>query len=333
MDMSPNSELDHQARLEIFTEWYGDSFDAGTTLHDLVAGAGDFLASVVGQESADVAMGALVDHSLGAREGTEGWPWKRRLMQHRSDVYAEWKTGARLHQLTGYAQYGIWAYEDAPQREWASLIEKNLKDAQDLLAKAPLQQWGIERSDLAFVVGQATARWALDNGDPIEPAALATFGGVSEARIRNLMSGAGRTFSAVDGLIPAEQASRWLKERPEFYNSIWRETPVPHYGASVDAPFTNVLFVPVARDGTPFHPGLNRGAGYTVGAKGEEVGYATFPEAMSALQRMATPQWRRPNPAGNWGIVSGVRWERIEAADLDRLASSKNPRLADSQRI
>ena len=35
----------------------------------------------------------------------------------------------------------------------------------------------------------ARNRWALDNMQPIEPAALAYFGGLSEGRVRNMMSG------------------------------------------------------------------------------------------------------------------------------------------------
>ena len=53
-----------------------------------------------------------------------------------------------------------------------------------------------------------------------------------------------------------------------------------------------------------------------IGAKGEEVSYPSFNEALSALQKMATPRWRRPNEAGNWGIVSGRDWKRIERHQL-----------------
>ena len=32
--------------------------------------------------------------------------------------------------------------------------------------------------------------------------------------------------------------------------------------------------------------------------------------------RLATPRWRRPNEAGNWDIVSGRDWKRIERHQL-----------------
>ncbi|NGQ92454.1 hypothetical protein G5V65_16280 [Rhodobacter sp. HX-7-19] len=77
-----------------------------------------------------------------------------------------------------------------------------------------------------------------------------------------------------------------------------------------------MVFVPVAADGSHFHPGLERGGKFMIGAKGEEVSYPSFNEALSALQKMATPRWRRPNEAGNWGIVSGRDWKRIERSQL-----------------
>lgn len=66
--------------------------------------------------------------------------------------------------------------------------------------------------------------------------------------------------------------------------------------------------VPVAKDGSAFLPGLRRTSGYTIGAKGEERVVREYPQALEELTRMETPRWRRPNSAGNWGIVSGVSW-------------------------
>lgn len=70
--------------------------------------------------------------------------------------------------------------------------------------------------------------------------------------------------------------------------------------------------VPVAGDGSTFNPGIARNGRYTVGAKGAEVQYVDFEEALAALRAMDKPRWRRPNAAGNWGIVSGRGWEHIK---------------------
>jgi hypothetical protein len=69
--------------------------------------------------------------------------------------------------------------------------------------------------------------------------------------------------------------------------------------------------VPYAADGTCFHPGLRmrRTNQYRVGPTGAEQDFSDFQEALSYLSKMETACWRRPNAAGNWGIVKAVRWD------------------------
>lgn len=73
--------------------------------------------------------------------------------------------------------------------------------------------------------------------------------------------------------------------------------------------------VPVSKDGAWFGPHLLRAGEFTIGAKGEEVRTDDFHQALNALRRMKVPRWRRPNAKGNWGIVSGVRWQRLSECD------------------
>lgn len=81
---------------------------------------------------------------------------------------------------------------------------------------------------------------------------------------------------------------------------------------TVDAHTANgMIRVPVAADGTTFGPDLARNGYYTVGAKGAEEKHSSFSAALDALTRMDKPRWRRPNSAGNWGIVSGCSWTDI----------------------
>lgn len=68
--------------------------------------------------------------------------------------------------------------------------------------------------------------------------------------------------------------------------------------------------IPVAKCGSWFGPHLARRGGFTIGAKGEELAYADYDEALAALRGMTVARWRRPNANGNWGIVAGVRWCR-----------------------
>lgn len=68
--------------------------------------------------------------------------------------------------------------------------------------------------------------------------------------------------------------------------------------------------VPYANDGTCFGRHLEKAGGFTVGAKGNEVKYRTYEQAVDALRKMPTAKWRRPNLHGNWGIVVAKKWAR-----------------------
>lgn len=72
--------------------------------------------------------------------------------------------------------------------------------------------------------------------------------------------------------------------------------------------------VPVAKDGTWFGPHLLKAGQFTIGEKGDEQRLDSYEEALQSLVAMDVPRWRRPNPQGNWGIVSGTDW--ICAGDL-----------------
>ncbi|MGA0587729.1 hypothetical protein ACO2Q2_11450 [Dyella sp. KRB-257] len=71
--------------------------------------------------------------------------------------------------------------------------------------------------------------------------------------------------------------------------------------------------VPVAKDQSWFGPHLLKAGQFTIGAKGEEIRVDSFPDALEALRKMKVPRWRRPNPQGNWGIVSGMAWKRLSS--------------------
>ncbi len=81
----------------------------------------------------------------------------------------------------------------------------------------------------------------------------------------------------------------------------------------------DVVFVPVAKDGSWFHPSQCRNSrGYTIGPKGSETPVSDYFEALDALAKAPTPHWRRPNSAGNWGIVAGVSWQRKELSEIKK---------------
>lgn len=79
-------------------------------------------------------------------------------------------------------------------------------------------------------------------------------------------------------------------------------------------PYEAIEEVPIASDGTCFHRGLAspRDGSFRVGDKNSEQRFSSFEEALKYLRAMPTARWRRPNDAGNWGLVSAVRWEKAE---------------------
>lgn len=329
MEQKRNADLSIEERASIFHEDYGNEADPGTTLAALVRAAGDYLEMIAGSDAASAAMAPIV-----RMLGWDGPPaeWRQGLADNESMCFSEWPLGQELHAIVAYAIYGIVleASEDEAREESERYVAGAVESAEGFLRRSPLDRWDINNSrmsDLELIVMLARNRWALDNMQPIEPAALAYFGGLSEGRIRNMMSGAKAVFTNKSGWIPATEALAWLADRKEFYTSIWRDQRLPQYGVRDRTPLEDPIFVPVARDGSVFHPGLSRGAGYTIGPKGDERQVESFEDALRRLYSMPSPYWRRPNDAGTWGIVAGVRWERLDRSDLQVFATDPRHRL------
>lgn len=327
---TPNSQVDAATRKEIFHEQYGNGIDAGITLAELVAAAGDYLSQIIGVEDVDAGMARMVRPLVVCAGGDafeQDSMWREALEQARSNCFSEWPLGQQFHDLAAYAEYGIVLSEFDDPADASRLIASATAAAELFIARSPLALWKVntgapDKSDLARLVRLASNRWALDNGNAVEPLALAEFGGVTEGRVRNLMSE--QAFDVEAGKITAYSAAKWLEGRPDFWNSVWREQRVSGEKSPRElTPFGEVYFVPVARDGSVFNPGLNRGGSFTIGEKGDERHLARFEEALEELQKMGAPRWRRPNNQGNWGIVRGVRWERFDAASLEEFA--RNP--------
>ncbi|MBS8224938.1 hypothetical protein DYI42_01680 [Vannielia litorea] len=77
-----------------------------------------------------------------------------------------------------------------------------------------------------------------------------------------------------------------------------------------------MVFVPIAKDSSLFHPGLEKSGGFRIGPKGQEETIQGYDAALERLQKMPKAYWRRPNASGNSGIVVEVGWVRFERAKL-----------------
>lgn len=327
-----NSEMSAEDRRWDFHETYGNELDAEWTLVHLVTGCGKFLETIVGAARANAGMAEIIRDLADTRSNPQRWAAE--LADAGNDAFSEWPLGQELHDLTAYAIYGFIFKEGGSEDERQQFLESKIHVANQFLASAPIAQW-VDQEDRPTVLERlmllVNNRWALDNSRPVEPAALAWFGDITEGSIRNMMSGEKRTFTNEDGKIPAHEALAWLSKRQSFWNSIWREQEMERYSATAETGLSRPVFVPVSRDGSVFNPGLLRASGFTIGAKGSEQQKDSFWDALVELQSMSAPMWRRPNDKGNWGIVRGVRWVRVEVEFLEKtVATTPNFRLPEN---
>jgi hypothetical protein len=191
--------------------------------------------------------------------------------------------------------------------------------------------WG-EVPEIRRTILAAEARLWIDTGRDVSPEHLAALARISLKSIKNLLtrSGGDDLMLNADGKIDAADAARWLASRSDFKSSMWRNAPgsESRFSPPDDTDLGEVLFVPVAADGTWFDPVVcRRRNGYAIGPKGSEETVADYRDALQRLARMPTPYWRRPNQSGNWGLISGQTWVRKVASDL-RLDSADPAREA-----
>lgn len=242
----------------------------------------------------------------------EGETWREAVETYDPVLTPHW-VGTKLIDDAGL--YGLYGVTPASipfdtRRSWVDDLAKQLDRFLKLAQPDP-------HGVIARIVNLALSRHAIDTGEgEVDLLSLALFGGVTEGRIRNILSSNDSELEKIGQRVTATSAAVWLKGRKEFFGSIWQQ-PDEVAPETPNTDFSDdVVFVPVAADSTFFHPGLARGGKFMIGAKGEETQYASFEDALTALQKMAIPRWRRPNEVGNWGIVSGRDWKRVERRQL-----------------
>jgi hypothetical protein len=324
MDRTKPKEMDLEQRVAEFTAGYDYDNDAAVTLVELVRSAGDFLEKIVGIDAVDAGM----KYIIGALALGEETSWREDLNNEESGAYSVWPLGQMLHDLNAYAYYGIdlSAREHEDEQHVAARLQEMVEMADAFLGICPLDSWlGESRSpQLETTVLLARNRWALDHDRPVEPEALAVFGGVKMSRMRNMLAGKEPELRRENGLVPAHEAHGWLASRDSFYPSIWRTARQRYSGEIHTLFYPDPLFVPEARDGSVFHPGLERRNGFTIGEKGQEFQVPSFEDGLRELQAMPVPAWRRPaSGKGGWGVVRGVSWARVSWEELDSRARSE----------
>jgi hypothetical protein len=317
---------EYQQRQKEFGAEYED-FE-GADIVSLVARTAGWLQALLMDEPAvDAAMRALHAHLFRARASEHDDLTWRELWEGTSvNDQTEVRGAQFLVGLNAFAFYGL-----RPDTEFFGLgaddvvfaVEAYVGKGRDLLDAIPAG-WG-DVSDVRRTVLAAEARLRLDTGRDVTPEQLAALARISLKSIKNMLTpkAGARTELRLNeaGEIPGAEALRWLAARDDFKSSLWRspEAAAVAAGKSGDdaEDVGEVVFVPVAKDGSWFDPLTCRGpSGYAIGPKYSEERVADYREALERLSRMRTPYWRRPNQAGNWGLVAGVSWERRIVRDM-----------------
>lgn len=316
------SEMSAEARRQAWWErdicrgeaWPGEEeareWDYGDELTEILATRFHQMEVLLGKEKTAPHLPKLLETAA-----IGGDDWREILEEFDPSSTPEWRATVIIDNGGLYGRYGVTPRHIEVERrsEWIDQLVSDLAELREVVKPEPS---GV----IARIINLAQSRYAIDRGKgEVDIVSLSILGGVSEGRIRNILSSEGALERSGSG-VSAASAAAWLKGRKAFFPSIWSlpddADPEPEGVDFKD----EVLFVPVAADGSVFHPGLARSGRFTIGAKGTERQVEGFREALAALHRMATPRWRRPNHAGNWGIVAGRDWRRIEASRLEEMA-------------
>lgn len=310
-----------QERREAFSDMgfqYGEDghyWDYAQWIADMLSKALEHIEGLVGADTAAVPLRQLVQRVAdeGGDFSAETW---RDVLEDVLSAGTAWPISKRIDNALLYGLFGV-TPEEISVTDRAEWIAGLVKEVQAFAGRSDVRALGEDRNPIILIADLAASRFALDTGNgEVDVHSLSVLGSVSEGRIRNLLSGAeGGLERGPEGGIVALSALTWLQKRKDFMQSIWdaeEQDASSEEEPSEPIDMERAIFVPVARDGSIFNPGLLRGGVYQIGAKGEEQHFTAFTEALVALNAMPVPRWRRPNEKGHWGIVSGVAWQRVE---------------------
>lgn len=306
-------------------DWAENMFSQGDDAHywdyaDCIArllfDAMESLEAIVGKDAAAEPLRLLVANAATSpsQKGSTDW---RVLSEDTLFVGTMWPISEKLFYAAQYGIYGV-TPKEVPVIERNNWISNVVAEVSAFAFSAITSSLGAN-NPVSRIARIARSRRALDLGfGEVDLESLSILANVSDGRLRNLLSGPEPVLERGNGGgVAASSALVWLKKRKDFFGSIWMhedavEADAISVGSAASFDSERLIFVPVARDGSTFHPGLKRAGAYQIGAKGEESHFDSFDEALTALNAMPVPRWRRPNEQGNWGIVSGVAWQRIE---------------------
>jgi len=299
------------ALLDLLTD--SDDWNFAQWLSELMFGALERIESLMGPELSAAPLRQIVEPIAKAIDA-EAETW-RDVMDDDSAFYSALPISFRFREAVLYGYYGV-TPRDVSYNDRANWLRALVRQIKSFAERSDVNHLNDGENQIQTIANLVSSRLAIDFGEgEVDLRSLALLGNVSEGRVRNLLSETNSPLErGPNGGIKALSAAAWLQKKKGFYASLWmaEETEIEEADNKDEVEMESITFVPVARDGSMFTPDLERNGSYRIGAKGEEENYENFLEALSRLNAMATPRWRRPNEKGIWGIVSGVAWQRIE---------------------
>lgn len=297
-----------------------DSWDYGQWLSEIIENKFSAIEAIFGEENSREILFELVRKSA-VDEGENPMNWRDAIEAIGVNALTSWRISKVFYGLGLYGRYGV-TLENIELDKRESYIENLLLEGETFVANYDYDHGAGQNNPLRKIAGLARSRWNLDHlSGEVDPLSLSILGGLSEGRIRNMMSGNKREFENTGGQISALSALGWLKSRSAFFPSIWHEHEKMEENTDFEL-LSDVVFVPKASDGSFFSPDLIRSGKYTIGAKGCEEKIGSYDEALHMLQKMGVEaRWRRPNSADNWGIVKVDKWIPIDRASLSALGN------------
>jgi len=176
---------------------------------------------------------------------------------------------------------------------------------------------------LEDITQRAKARHDLDEGVHLTLDQIAYLSELNERTVMNAVQYKGANCLETDGkdengrlLVDPVTALEWLSTKEKFkptHRTDGKAQVKTQQPETIDGDW---VFVPEARDGSRFLPGLRTKNGYTIGKKGSERLVEEYFDALNQLVHMEVPCWRRKNAVGNSGLVSGVHWVKVPSQEI-----------------
>lgn len=312
--MNDTTNTASRRRDALFSDVFTNDWDYAEPLFDLTFRALENLEGLVGAEAVNEPFLALLAPIVRDFAPSDVQNW-RDAMDEPQAFFESLPINRLFRDALLYGFGGI-VPEDIPVPERAGWIESCVEQISAFAARTDVRTLYSGDNVLLRIANLAASRYAIDTGTgEIDAHSMSILGGISEGRVRNLLSGSDSALErGPNGGVVAMSAAAWLQKKKGFLASIWQQEDIAdesdEEGPAI--PADRMIFVPVARDGSMFTPDLQRNGAYRIGAKGCEEDIADFASALARLNAMPVPRWRRPNEKGLWGIVSGVSWQRIE---------------------